>query len=503
MFNRSNRRTNAAILGLLLTVAGTGFVHAQPIPDRPEKLKFPPLKYEPPKPADYRVQLKSGPVAYVVPDRELPLINISISVKTGGYLEAKGKEGLAGLTGYLLTKGGTKSWKADDLDEHVAFLAARLSSSVGDTSGSVNLNLLSKDLDEGLKILREVLTAPSFEQEKLQLRKEQLLQSMKQRNDDPRGIERRERYRLVYGDDFFLNRLSTKASIDSVTRADLRQFHRRWFVPQNFVVAVNGDFDRKTMIAKLEKLFANWPFKGAKPPAIPARYSMAKPGVYVVEKDIPQGRVNVVMPGIHRDDPDYFASQIMNDILGGGGFTSRIMNRVRSDEGLAYSAGSALPGGVYYPQYFIAGFQSKSMTVAYATSIVMEELKRIAAKPVTDEELATAKKSFIETFPQAFATKGQVASRFAEDELTGRFAKRPDYWKTYRARMGKVTAADVQRVAKRFMKLGRAVILVVGNKDEILKGHPDHKVKLADLSKGRLTDVPLRDPLTLKPLEKK
>lgn len=486
-----------AILSLSLAVLGFQAV-AQPIPDRPDKLKFPELKFEPPVANDYRVQLKSGPVAYLVPDRALPLINLSIGVRVGSHVEPKGAEGLADMTGYLLSKAGTKSWAADDLDEHLAFLAARLGSSIGDTSGNVNLNLLSKDLDEGLKVLREVLTAPRFEAAKITLRKEQLLQNMKQRNDNARGIERRERYRLVYGDDFFLNRLATKASVESITRDDLQKFHRRWFVPQNFVVSVNGDFDRRQMIAKLERLFAKWPFKGATPPAIPTRYEMAKPGVYLVEKDIPQGRVNVVLPGISRDDPQFFASQIMNDILGGGGFTSRIMNRVRSDEGLAYSAGSALPGGVYFPQYFIAGFQSKSPTVAYATSIVMEELKRIAESKVTDEELQTAKKSYIETFPQAFATKGQVASQFATDEMTGRFQKNPGYWKNYRKNIQAVTAEDVQKVARRFMKLDRAVILLVGRKDEILKGHPDHKVKVTDLSKGKLVDVPLRDPLTLK-----
>ncbi len=474
----------------------------QAIPDRPEKLKFPRLDFQPPIPADYRVELKSGPVAYLVPDRELPLINISIQVRTGDYLDPDGKEGLAGLTGYLLARGGTKTWKAEDLDEHLAFLAANLGSSIGDTSGSLNLNLLSKDLSEGLKVLREVLTAPRFQDDKLTLRKEQILQSMKQRNDDARGIERRERYFLVYGEDFFLNRHSTKASIDSITREDIQKFHQQWFVPGNFVVAVNGDFDRKDMIARLEKLFADWPVSGKAPAPVPAKYEFAKPGVYIVEKDINQGRVNVVMPGIHRDDPDFFAGQIMNDILGGGGFTSRIMNRVRSDEGLAYSAGSALPGGVYYPQYFIAAFQSKSITVAYATSIVMEELKRIATAPVTDEELNTAKKSMTETFPQNFATKGQVAGQFAADEYSGRFAKHPEYWNTYRQKIEQVTAADVQRVAKRFMKLDEAVILVVGKKEEILKGHPDHKVKLTDLVKGPLVDVPLRDPLTMKPVAK-
>ena len=485
-----------AILTLSLAVLGLNAV-AQPIPDRPEKLKYPKLTFEPPMADDFRHQLKAGPVAYLVPDRELPLINISVSVRAGTWLEPEGKEGLADMTGYLLSRGGTKSWSAKDLDEHMAFLAAQLGSSIGDTSGSVSLNLLTKDLDEGLKILREVLTSPRFETAKLKLRKDQLLQNMKQRNDNPRSIERRERYRLVYGDDFFLNRLSTKASIESITQDDLKRFHRRWFAPKNFIVAANGDFDVKQMRAKLEKLFAKWPFKGSTPSPIPTNYTMAKPGIYIVEKDIPQGRVNVVLPGIHRDDPEYFQSQIMNDILGGGGFTSRIMNRVRSDEGLAYSAGSALPGGIYYPQYFIAGFQSKSPTVAYATSIVMEELEKIADSRVTDEEIDTAKKSYIETFPQSFATKGQVAGLFATEEMTGRYKSNPNYYRDYREKIEAVNASDVRTIAKRLMKLDRAIILLVGKKEDILKGHPDHKAKVTDLSKGQITDVPLRDPLTL------
>ena len=127
------------------------------IPDRPEKLTYPPLVYEPPAPGQFRVPLKSGPVAYVVPDRELPLVNIVVYVRTGDYLEPAGKEGLADLTGYLLARGGTKSKTAEDLEERLAFLAAQLNSGIGDTQGSVSLNLLSKDLDEGLAILREVL----------------------------------------------------------------------------------------------------------------------------------------------------------------------------------------------------------------------------------------------------------------------------------------------------------------------------------------------------------
>src|SRR6266404_1509715 len=193
---------------------------AAAIPDRPEKLTFPPLVYEPPAADKYRVPLSTGPIAYVVPDRELPLVNIVILVRTGQYLEPAGKEGLADLTGYLLARGGTKSKTAEALEERLAFLAAQLDSGAGDTQGSVSLNLLSKDLEEGLNILREVLTAPRFQDDKIALRKQQMLQDMKQRNDSSAGIERREDDFLAFGENFWINRHSTAASVESITRSE-------------------------------------------------------------------------------------------------------------------------------------------------------------------------------------------------------------------------------------------------------------------------------------------
>ena len=489
------------IFTIFLIIAVSAPAFADGIPDRPEKLDFPELNYEPPKGSDYRVELKSGPVAFVVPNRELPLISISIRVRTGKYNEPKGKEGLASMTGYLLSKGGTKSHSAEDLEERLAFLAARLSSSVGDTSGSVGINLLSKDLDEGLAMLREVLTAPRFQKNRIELYKTQQLQAMKQRNDDSRNIERRELVRLAYGDHFFRSQSTTKASIEAISISDLKSFHRDWFHPSNFVVAVSGDFDRKTMVANLEKLFTKWPFKGKAALPVPTNKKFAKPGVYLVDKEVNQGRVDVMLPGIMRDNPDYYAVQIMNDILGGGGFTSRITNRVRSDEGLAYSAYSYCPGGIYFPRTFVAGYQSKSRTVLYAAQIVLEEMRKITQEEVTDKEIETAKASYIQTFPQAFETIGAVAGTFASEEFTGRLMDDPDYFNKFRAKIAAVTKSDVQRVASKYLTAEKVVVLIVGSKQDILKGHPDHSVSIDSLTTGGLKDVPLRDPFTLVPLK--
>ncbi|MFO1487079.1 MAG: pitrilysin family protein [Verrucomicrobiota bacterium] len=476
---------------------------ANSLAERPEKLSFPPLKFEPPKAADYRVQLKSGPVAYVVPDRTLPLVNIGLYVRTGQYLEPAGKEGLADLTGWLLAHGGAGTNTAEQLEERLAFLAADLDANIGDTQGGVSLNLLSKDLDEGLGVLRDVLFAPRFQADKIALRRQQILQDMKQRNDDSASIEGREKMFLAFGEDFWMNRYPTAASVESITGEDIAAFHRRWFHPQNFIVAVSGDFDRAEMVAKLEKLFAGQESAEPPPGEIPTNTVFCAPGIYLVDKpDVNQGRVSIFLPGIQRDNPDAYAITIMNDILGGGGFTSRILNRVRSDEGLAYSAGSRFNGGVYFPFTFTALFQSKSRTVAYATSIVLEELEKIKTAPVTEAELNIAKRAYIERFPRTFASKSAIANVFASEEFTGRLAKDPGYYQNYRNKINAVTAADVQRVAKQYLTPEKLAILIVGNRADILLGHPNHAVKLTDLANGKLIDLPLRDPLTMKPTAK-
>ncbi len=398
------------------------------IPPRPEQLVYPPLNWTPPSAKDHRFVLRSGPAVYLAEDHDLPLVNIAVTLKGGTYLDPPGKEGLADLTGYLLTRSGTKNRTPEALEERLAFLAAQLSSGIDDDRGGVTLNLLSKDLDEGLGILREVLTEPRFAEERLKLRKQQLLADMKQRNDDSADIEARERSVLAFGERFYVNRWETQASVDSISRDDLIAFHRRFVHPRNMLIAVSGDVKRDEILGKLDTLFSGWPFPGEPAPPLPKPDHTMTPGTFLVDKDVNQGRVSILLPGLMRSDPDFLAAQVMNDILGGGGFTSRITKRVRSDEGLAYQAGSALSGGVFYPGVLRALFQSKVRTAAWAARIVLEEMRKMRDGGVTDDELATTKAHFVDTFPHRFANKTRVVEALLDEEFTGRYLTDPDYF---------------------------------------------------------------------------
>jgi zinc protease len=486
-------RAAALVLGLAALASATP---EKPIPPRPEGLRFPPLAYTPPAPAAHRHVLSSGLVVFIAEDRTLPLVNLSVLTRTGTYLEPEGKQGLAGLTGQQLRRGGTRSLSAEQLDERLAFLATEVATGIGSTAGQARMSCLAENFDESLGLFVEMLREPRFQRDRLELAREQELQEMRTRNDDAADIEAREWNRLIYGPGHFTNRLATEASIHSISPEDLTAFHRRSFHPSRMIAAVSGDFSRDEMLRKLEAAFGTWPFPVAPASDVPSEIWPAAAGLYRVQKDVNQGRVSIGLPTTRRDSPDAYALEVANEVLGGSGFSSRITRQVRSNEGLAYAAYSSLSLGPYYPGRFRAAFQSKSRSVARAAGMVIDEIRRIRESPISPEELDGVQRSLVETFPSNFASQAQAMATFAADELTGRPR---DYWATYRERIQAVTAADVQRVARAYLDPGRMAILVVGDQKEIALGE-DASTRLAALAGGRVTDLPLLDPMTLQPL---
>ena len=281
-----------------------------------------------------------------------------------------------------------------------------------------------------------------------------------------------------------------------VARDDLAAFHRRYYHPGNFLFAASGDIDTAAILAELERRLDGWVAGAEVVPPVPAPDFTPEPGLYLVDKpDVNQGRVAIGHLGTTRDDPDRYKLLVMNDILGGGGFSARLLTRIRSDEGLAYSVSSSFGVGIYYSGVFQAGFQSRSETVARATAIVLEEIDRIRSEPVAEEELRNSIAYFVETFSRNFSSAASTAGLFAGDEYTGRD---PAYLVAYRDNIASVTAEDVLDVAQRYLDPEALAILVVGNIEPMLAGDPERpEYSLDELSPGAAVRIPLPDPFTM------
>ena len=494
MSTLSRNGVTALVFVVLLGTAHA--VLAQAIPPHPRQLAFETLDFEPPAAARHRHTLSNGVVVFVVEDHALPLVSVSVTVRTGSYLDPEDKSGLASLTGSQMRAGGTATLSAADFDEEAAFLAAQIGSSIGGTSGRASFNSLTKDLDATLDLFFGMLRFPRFDQARLDLAKSQTLQGMERRNDSTGSIEGREWGRLMRGDAHFTTQPTTRPSIESLTREDLVAFHERYYHPGGFIFSVSGDVTPEDILPRLEERTAGWPVQTDPVPPVPEPSHELSPGIYAVDKsDVNQGRVSIGHLGTRRDNPDRYAILVMNDILGGGGFASRLLTRIRSDEGLAYSASSSFGLGTYYDGLFRVSFQSRSETVARAAAIVLEEIERIRDRQVTEAELRTSKSSFIETFTRNFSSAASTASLFAGDEYTGRD---PEYLVQYRDRIGAVTGDDVMRVARQYLNPDQLVILLTGDIDTIEQGDPDNpEFSLDRLSDGPVTRIPLPDPFTM------
>jgi len=467
---------------------------ADPVVDRPEKLEFKDLKYQPPRPDAYRHKLKCGVTAYVVENHEVPTFEVTILVRTGSMYEPVEKAGLADMTAYLMRNGGVEGMTGKELDERLAFLAADISVRIGDDQGRENLFCLAKDMDQGLALLRRVLRTPVFDPPVLDRYRADLLSGLEQRNASPSDIEAREWAFLMYGDHpCTIPFRRTARSIGSITREDLVAFHQRYFFPGNFILAVSGDFKTADVLKKLDALLADWPDHELNLPSIPDRIPDPKPGVYIIKKeDVNQSRIRVGHLGVKRDIPEQYALRVMNDILGGGGFTSRITRRVRSDEGLAYNTGSTFERPVWYPGTFRAWFQTKHATAAFGTRLIVDEIERIRTEPCDEEAIATAKAGFIGEMVNPFSSKNSTVNTFADDDYTGR----PDaYWQDYAKNIEAVTAQDVLAVAQKFLHPDRLVYLVIGDPEAVAAGSDKHVERFSDF--GEITVRPLRNPVTL------
>ncbi len=482
------KRLKAAILALLLVLSSFGLVSAQV--SRPEDLKFPPLKFEPPNPASFRMVLANGLRAYIREVRELPVVNITAIINTGSLYVPKEKAGLDELLSGCLIKGGTKTRTGEEIEGRIDFLGGTLNFSVGERTATLSMSVLSKDLDEGLALFFDVLMNPEFREDSLKLARGRIIEQMRSANDNPSQVLNREFQKVLYGE-HPLTYQATKATVEGLTQADLKAFHDRYFFPKNIILAVAGDFSREQLKNKINKYASRWPNKSLSFPAVSKNFPEPEPGVYFVQKKINQGYVSVGHLGLEDTNPDYFAVQVMNFILGGGSFTSRITSKVRSDEGLAYNTGSRFTYRWGFPGTFSGYVQTKSETVGYAISLILNEFDRIRKEPVSEAEMETAINYYLESFADFFQSPINTMVNFANLELQG---KPMNYYATYLDKVRAVTKDKVMEAAKKYIRPDKMVIMIVGDWEPCNKGSDKWPGPLEKL--GKVHRVKLLDPLT-------
>lgn len=445
----------ATVLVVSLATSGQAQKHYKEITyPKLHKLKVPEVK---------RVELPNGIILFLVEDHELPLINMSARLGVGSIYEPQDKIGLASITGRVMRTGGTTTMSGDEMDEVLESIAATVETSIGLTSGSARVSVLKEHVARGLSILADVLMHPAFPQEKLDLAKVQARSAIARRNDEPFGITYREFGKLIYGSASAYARHTEYATIDAITREDLVAFHERFFHPNNVMIGVWGDFKTRGMIQQIEEAFAGWePVEFHRPEVPEVRYAFDS-SVYLIRKeDINQTHVMMGHIGGLRSNPDYFALVVMNDILGGG-FTGRLFKNVRSRMGLAYSVFGAYGANYDYPGMFYVGCQTKAATTVEALEAMRSEVERMTRELVTDEELAQAKESYLNSFVFNFDTMGEIVERIMTYEYYG-YPR--DFLEKTKENIEKVSKEDVLRVAQTYLQPDKLRILAVGNPEE-------------------------------------
>ena len=425
----------------------------------PRQMTFKPVEFTPPEPD--RVVLENGMVVYLLEDHELPLVSITATMRTGGWLDPADKVGLASLTGSIMRTGGGGGLSAEQVDEELEQFAGDVGISIGRQSGSASLDVLSKDLKRGLQIFAGLIRTPAFEPAKVELAKLQSIEGIRRRQDNPGSIVGREFVKLLYGAAHPTARESSIESVTRITREDLIAFHKKTVHPNGMMVGVTGDFEKTAMLALLRDIFGDWK-KGEVPVLTIAEVPQSqtpKPVVRFVNKDTSQTHLRVGHLSIKEQDPDYVSLAIANDILGGSSFRSRLFNDVRTKRGLAYSVGSRLNTGVHDQGVWLMRAETKLPSTQEVIARFIANMERMRTELVTDSELAEAKEAYVNSFVFSFASSSAIVGRLVELEYDG---LPKDFLQQLRARVVALTKEEILAASKKHFHPERLTIVAVG-----------------------------------------
>ncbi len=464
-----------------LVLLGAAFAEAQV--ETVDQIVYPPLPAVE-LPQSERHVLDNGLVVFLIEDHELPLVSVRALIRTGSRWESADKVGLTALAGDMLRSGGTQKTPSDALDDYLEDKAASIETSSGVSSGNASMSCLREDFAELLGVFAEVLRYPAFEEEKLVVAKNQMVTGIARQNDDASDILGREYRQLIYDEDSPYARDTTYATIGAVSRDDLVAWHAKSFQPNRMILGLVGDFDKKEALAWVTEAFGSWP---AGEPVTDPKVEVgekADAGLYFVEKnDITQSYIRIGHQGILRDNPDYYAVEVLNQVFGGS-FASRLFNNVRSKKGLAYNVYGLVSSRWDYPGMFFMSMSTKTETTAAGIDALLEEAQKLKTAPPSAEEVEKAKAAIL----NSFVFNSDSTAEILGQQLAFEYYGYPlDWLERYRQGIEVVAAKDVAAAASKHIRPEEFVILVVGPSEGQDK-------PLSDYGTVRTVDITIPEP---------
>ncbi len=409
-----------------------------------------------------RVVTENGIILLILERHSLPIVNVNMVIKAGSLYESDEKAGLSSLMSSLLDE-GTKTRTSTQISQEIDFVGGSLSAFGGDDSSGASLRILKKDLPLGLELLSDIVINPTFPEAEIERKKAEMIGGLLSEKDDPGTVAGKAFNEMIFGAHPYHRAANgTEATIPGITRDDIVAYYERFYRPNNTIMSIVGDITEQEAIEAVNRYFGQWEKKEISSPLIPNAPLLEKRVVKLIDKELTQANIIIGHIGIDRKNPDYYNLVVMNYILGGGGFSSRLMKDIRDNQGLVYGIHSNFDAS-FYPGSFAVSLQTKNETANRAIEAVLKEIKRIREEPVSDQEIEEAKSYLIGSFPLRIDTNAKIAGILTSIEY---FGLGLDYFDRYPKLIGSVTKADITRVAKKYLDPERFAMVVVARQTE-------------------------------------
>lgn len=411
-----------------------------------------------------RTVLDNELILLTVERNNLPIVKVTVGVKAGSLAESEEKAGLAHLTASLLAS-GTGKRTSQEISEEIDFVGGSIGASGGDDYITVNLSVLKKDIDIGFDLLSDIILHPSFPEDELNKKRERIKGSLKAREEDPGFVASREFDKAVFGSHPYGRLVTgTAETLDRISREDLLRFHAAYYAPNNSIMAVVGDITSSEVKELISKYFSQWEADQITMPPLPELNNDGERKFITIDKDLTQANIILGHMGVSRVNPDYYSLSVMNYILGGGGFASRLMQNIREEKGLAYDIHSFFAADKYGGSFQVR-FQTKNDSANLAVNEILDEIKMIRTEYVSETELSDAKSFLTGSFPMRIETSQRIAAFLVAVEYYGLGV---DYIENFPSYIHSVTKEDILRVAKQYLHPGKIVLVVVADQEKAM-----------------------------------